>query len=53
MIPAAHPSLEGGDPGAGRTGLRGEQPMGQCFKKCRAFFLSLQFKTVFFFQNFT
>lgn len=31
--------------------------MGQCFKKKknagRAFFLSLQFKTVFFFQNFS
>lgn len=36
LIPAAHPSLRWCDPGAGRSGLRGEQPMGQCFKKkCR------------------
>ena len=27
--------------------------MNQCFRKCRAFFLRLLFKTIFFFQNFS
>ena len=48
MIPAAHPSLEGGDPGAGHTGLRGEQPMGQCFKKMQGLLPKLAVQNCFF-----